>query len=142
LVSREDAYTARDSRGYYEGGADPRLRRLRAAGFVPGYQGYQRYQGYQGYYLRQQRPLRSCAARPGAALQRYYGQSRYHRACCRRSGIYGRVYQTPQPQRIEPPGYIWGNRRDERRHHAEHPAGRPLPGIDGICGNVRDKRPS
>jgi hypothetical protein len=47
--------------------------------------------------------------------QQYYGQSGTTapapRAAAPQRDPYGRVYQTPQPQRIEPPGYIWGNRR-------------------------------
>jgi len=45
--------------------------------------------------------------------QQYYGQSgangRDPRSAAPQRDPYGRVYQTPQ--RIEPPGYIWGNRR-------------------------------
>jgi hypothetical protein len=47
--------------------------------------------------------------------QYYYGQSGTTapapRTAAPQRDPYGRVYQTPQPQRIEPPGYIWGNRR-------------------------------
>jgi len=47
--------------------------------------------------------------------QQYYGQSGTAapapRSAAPQRDPYGRVYQAPQPQRIEPPGYIWGNRR-------------------------------
>jgi len=55
-------------------------------------------------------PAPPAAVRP---QQQYYGQSGTPapapRSAAPQRDPYGRVYQ--QPQRIEPPGYIWGNRR-------------------------------
>ena len=108
LVSREDAYIARESRGYY--GVRP----------IPfGYDGY-RPAGYQaittipgairvaGLLLRQLRPLRS-ARTYGAAAAQYYGQSSAH-AQPRRSAIRMGA-NIRRRSAIDPPGYIWGNRR-------------------------------
>jgi membrane carboxypeptidase/penicillin-binding protein len=103
LVSREDAYAARESRGYY--GVAPNPYGYDYYGQRQGYQGYQGNQGYQGYqYDNNGRYV------PTPPPGQYYGQS----------GSYGRdprsqAPQAPQPyqapQRVEPPGYIWGNRR-------------------------------
>jgi membrane peptidoglycan carboxypeptidase len=109
LVSREDAYTARESRGYY--------------GVAPNPYGYdyygqqqqqqQQYQGYQGYYYDNNGRYVPAPRDPVRPPAQYYGQSgsngRDPRSQAPPRDPYGRVYQTPQ--RVEPPGYIWGNRR-------------------------------
>ena len=117
LVSREDVYAARESRGYY--GVDPNPYGYDIRQGYPGYQGYRGYQGYQGYQGQQGYyydnngryvPVPREPVRPPA---QYYGQSgsngRDPRSPAPPRDPYGREYQTPQ--RIEPPGYIWGNRR-------------------------------
>jgi penicillin-binding protein 1A len=100
LVSRDDAYAARESRGYYYSvGPNPN-----PFGYYydqrqgPGYYYYDN----NGRYV----PAPRDSGRPPGQYpgQQYYGQGTYGRP----RDPYGREYQTPQ--RIDP-GYIWGNRR-------------------------------
>jgi penicillin-binding protein 1A len=103
LVSREDAYLWRESRGYYGVGPNPN-----PFGYYGGYDqrpGYYYYDN-NGRYL----PAPRDSWRPPAPS---YGQSgpygRYPRIqMAPPRDPYGREYQTPQ--RIDP-GYLWGNRR-------------------------------
>jgi penicillin-binding protein 1A len=111
LVSREDAYTARESRGYYGVAPNPYGYDVSGQPGYQGYQGYQRYQGYQGYYYDNNGRYVPAQPAPVRPQQQYYGQSGTTAPAAPQRDPYGRVYQTPQPQRIEPPGYIWGNRR-------------------------------
>ena len=69
------------------------------------------YQGYQGYYYDNNGRYVPAPPAPVRPQQQYYGQSGTTAPAAPQRDPYGRVYQTPQPQRIEPPGYIWGNRR-------------------------------
>jgi len=103
LVSREDAYSARESRGYYSVGPNP-------SPFGYNGQGYYYYDN-NGRYV----PAPRDSWRPPAP---YYGQSGAYGRDPRvpdprvqappPRDPYGREYQTPQ--RIDP-GYLWGNRR-------------------------------
>jgi penicillin-binding protein 1A len=98
LVSREDAYTARESRGYYSVEPNP-------SPFGNNGQGYYYYDN-NGRYV----PAPRDSWRPPAP---YYGQSGAYGRDPRGQAPpprdpYGREYQTPQ--RIDP-GYLWGNRR-------------------------------
>ena len=111
LVSREDVYAARESRGYYSVMPNPN---------PFGYNGYfDQRQGSPYYYYdnsgRYVPAPRDSSRPPG----QYYGQGRDPRGQDQRGqdprvqvppprDPYGREYQTPQ--RIDP-GYIWGNPR-------------------------------
>ncbi len=98
LVSREDAYSARESRGYY--GVNP----------SPFGNGYYDQRGYY-YYDSNGRyaPVPRDSWRPPGQYfgQGYYGRDPRVQAPPPRDP-YGREYQTPQ--RVDP-GYIWGDRR-------------------------------
>jgi penicillin-binding protein 1A len=98
LVSREDAYSAREPRGYY--GVNP----------SPFGNGYYDQRGYY-YYDNNGRyaPVPRDSWRPPGLFsgQGYYGRDPRVQAPPPRDP-YGREYQTPQ--RIDP-GYIWGGRR-------------------------------
>jgi penicillin-binding protein 1A len=99
LVSREDAYTARESRGYY--GVNP-------SPFGGGYYDQRGYYYYDnnGRYA----PVPRDSWRPPG--QYFFGQGNYGRDPRVQAppprDPYGREYQTPQ--RVDP-GYIWGGRR-------------------------------
>ena len=143
LVSREDAYTARESRGYY--GVAPNPYGYDVSG-QPGYQGYQGYQRYQGY---QQATITTTTVATFPRRPPRCGRSSSITASpapprpLRRSGIPmgASIRRRSRSGSSRPATSGATGAFDERRHHAEHPAGRPLPGIDGICGNVRDRRP-
>ena len=98
LVSREDAYTSRESRGYYSVNPSP---------FGNGYYDQRGYYYYDnnGRYA----PVPRDSWRPPG---QYFGQGSYGRDPRVQAppprDPYGREYQTPQ--RIDP-GYIWGGRR-------------------------------
>jgi len=99
LVSRDDAYAARESRGYYYSvGPNPN-----PFGYNGGYY-YEQRQGPGYYYYDNNGRYVPAPRDSGRAPGQYYGQGTYGRP----RDPYGREYQTPQ--RIDP-GYIWGNRR-------------------------------
>ena len=100
LVSREDAYGARESQGYYGVAPSP---------YYNGYYG----QPPQGYYYDNNGRYVPAPREPWRPPGQYYGQSGPYGRDPRFQALpprnpYGREYQTPQ--RVDP-GYIWGNRR-------------------------------
>jgi hypothetical protein len=95
LVSREDAYATRESRGYYSVNPNP---------FGNEQRGYYYYDN-NGRYA----PIQRDSWRPPGPNfgQGFFGRDPRVQAPPPRDP-YGREYQTPQ--RIDP-GYIWGSRR-------------------------------
>jgi penicillin-binding protein 1A len=97
LVSRDDAYTARESRGYYS---------LNPSPFGNGYYDQQR-----GYYYYDNNGRYAPVPRDSwRAPGQFFGQGLFGRDPRVQAprDPYGREYQTPQ--RVDP-GYIWGGRR-------------------------------
>jgi penicillin-binding protein 1A len=100
LISREDAYSARESQGYYGVAPSP---------YYNGYYG----QPPQGYYYDNNGRYVPAPREPWRSPGQYYGQSGPYGRDPRFQALpprnpYGREYQTPQ--RVDP-GYLWGNRR-------------------------------